>query len=387
HSVARTGAGGSVEQQAVRGLYVDAARVWARRRLDDFGAGNVDGIRIGIFADVGVFACTVRGGAGWELFSGLCEGTSGSQVSLCFAARPDWGCGAVLFPAAGGLDRLADCDSHRAAISYADHRSHCASGAATRHAETLPDVALSGAGAGGRGKFSLYFDFAQRFSPRGSVRGGDSGGWGCDLYRAVVAAPGVAIWGWVVGRWSLVVVGRRSLFAVRGKSKHSHGGNDQNAGSGADPEEAFGFGLGSAWGAVVSFALDCIGHLLHGHVDAERGRRLADDAVDHESADGWIGAGGRGSAGVSGHPAGGRAGRHGGSSAIFVANAGMDGVGFGDARHPDANQLRRTVGAAAVYVSARPRCGDERSGMAGDYSGVGSSGATCFGSGSELRWV
>jgi len=63
HSVAGTGAVGGVEQQAVCRLDSDAARVWARRRFDDFGAGNVDGIRIGVFADIGVFAGAIRSGA------------------------------------------------------------------------------------------------------------------------------------------------------------------------------------------------------------------------------------------------------------------------------------------------------------------------------------
>src|SRR5271156_2694226 len=141
--------------------------------------------------------------------------------------------------------------------------------------------------------------------------------------------------------------------------EQSNGGNDQNAGGRPDDGEAFDFALGSAWRAAVSLALDCIGHFLYRHLDAERRRRVADDADDPESLHDWAGAGGRGSAGVSGYSAGGRAGRSGGPAAAFAADPGMDGAGVGDAWHPDADQLRRTVGAAAVYVSAGPRLGDE----------------------------
>src|SRR5580658_1960645 len=138
-----------------------------------------------------------------------------------------------------------------------------------------------------------------------------------------------------------------------------HGGNDQNAGGGTDGGEAFDFALGAAWRTAVSLAMDCIGHFLYRHLDAERRRRLADDADDPESVHDWAGAGGRGAAGVPGDPARRRAGGFGGPAALSVAHAGLDGVGFGDAWHHDAGQLRRTVDAAAVYISAGPRRGDE----------------------------
>src|SRR5208282_5354131 len=119
-------------------------------------------------------------------------------------------------------------------------------------------------------------------------------------------------------------------------------------------------------------------------VDAERGRGMADDADDPESVDGRTGTGGRRPAGVSGDPAGRRARRYGGPAPLSVAYTGMDGAGFSDAWHHDADQLRTPVGVAVVDVSAGSGCGDERSGVAGDYPGVGSLRATRFGSGAEF---
>ena len=114
---------------------------------------------------------------------------------------------------------------------------------------------------------------------------------------------------------------------------------------------------------------------------------MADDADDHESADGWSGASGCGTAGVPGDFAGGRTGGHGGSAAFSFAYSGMDGAGFRDPRHHDADQLRRTLGIAPVYVFAGPWCGDERSGVAGDYAGASSCKTARFGSGSEFRRI
>src|SRR5208337_5563093 len=107
----------------------------------------------------------------------------------------------------------------------------------------------------------------------------------------------------------------------------------------------------------------------------------------HESVDGWTGAGGRGASGVSGDPAGGRSGGHGGPSAIFVGDPGMDGASLWNAWHFNVDQLREPLGAAAVHVPAGAGLGDERSGVAGDYSGTGSGGATCVGSSPEFGGI
>ena len=81
----------------------------------------------------------------------------------------------------------------------------CASRAASGFGAAVSDVALSGSGAGGGGEFSSLFWFrAGIFCARFATRS-DSDGRGRDLLCAGLAAPGVAVWGAVVGRWSLVV--------------------------------------------------------------------------------------------------------------------------------------------------------------------------------------
>src|SRR5260370_11178889 len=136
-------------------------------------------------------------------------------------------------------------------------------------------------------------------------------------------------------------------------------GNYQHPGRGSNFVTAFGFLLGTAGGATVSLAVDCFGHFLYRHVDAERRRGLADDAADHESINGWTGAGGWSGTGVPGDPAGRRACGHGGPASFSIADPGMDGARFSDARHPDADQLREALGTAVVHLFAGPRCGDE----------------------------
>ncbi len=94
-------------------------------------------------------------------------------------------------------------------------------------------------------------------------------------------------------------------------------------------------------------------------MDAERRCGLADDADDHESADGWTCASRGSVAGVSCYPAGGRACGHGGPAALSFADARMDGARFSDSRHHDTDQLRGALGTALVYVPAGAGFGDE----------------------------
>ena len=70
----------------------------------------------------------------------------------------------------------------------------------TGHAASVSHVALSGAGAGGSGELCFHSGFAHGIFAGDSVRGGDSGGGDCRLWRAGVAAAGVAVWGGGVGR-------------------------------------------------------------------------------------------------------------------------------------------------------------------------------------------
>ena len=49
-----------------------------------FGAGDVDGVCFGVFADAGIFARALRGRARRQLFSRLCPGASGVPVSRTF---------------------------------------------------------------------------------------------------------------------------------------------------------------------------------------------------------------------------------------------------------------------------------------------------------------
>ena len=76
------------------------------------GAGDVDGVRFGVFADAGLLAGALRRGAGWKLFSRFRAGASAAPLSLCFTAGAGWRGGAVLLSFAGGCDRGAGGDSH-----------------------------------------------------------------------------------------------------------------------------------------------------------------------------------------------------------------------------------------------------------------------------------
>ena len=84
--MAGTGAVGGVEQQALRGFhfYAESLRAWGG--VSGVGFGDVDGVRLGVLADAGLFARAVCGGARRELFSGVCPGASGISVSLYFVA-------------------------------------------------------------------------------------------------------------------------------------------------------------------------------------------------------------------------------------------------------------------------------------------------------------
>src|ERR1039458_9628027 len=113
HPVAGTGAIGSGEQQVVRGLDHDGARVRARRRFGDFGAGDVDCIRVGVFADAGVLASAVCGGARWGLFSGLRARASCTSVPLCVGAGAGGSGGPGLLPAAFRLVFVAESGTDR----------------------------------------------------------------------------------------------------------------------------------------------------------------------------------------------------------------------------------------------------------------------------------
>ena len=77
------------------------------------------------------------------------------------------------------------------------------------------------------------------------------------------------------------------------------------------------FGLGAAARTAVPIAVDRRRNFLHRHVDAKRGRGLADDAADYVAIDGEPGDGRDDAAGVSGDSAGGRSGRYGGPAAVL----------------------------------------------------------------------
>src|ERR1700674_5132088 len=53
---------GSVEQQAVRGFHFYAESLRARGGVSSVGSGDVDGVRLGVLADAGLFARAVCGG-------------------------------------------------------------------------------------------------------------------------------------------------------------------------------------------------------------------------------------------------------------------------------------------------------------------------------------
>ena len=46
---------------------------------------HVDGVRLGVLADVGIFARTLRGSEGRQLFPGVCASASRASLPVCFA--------------------------------------------------------------------------------------------------------------------------------------------------------------------------------------------------------------------------------------------------------------------------------------------------------------
>jgi len=76
----------------------------------------------------------------------------------------------------------------------------CAADTASGDGASVSDVALSGAGAGGGGELSVHPDFARRLFAGDPIRGGDSGRGDRCLLCAGLAAAGVAVWEFVVGR-------------------------------------------------------------------------------------------------------------------------------------------------------------------------------------------
>ena len=165
---------------------------WAARLVT--GLVMLDGVRVGVFADAGVFAGALCGGEGWELFPGACEGASGTPVSACFAAGAgSGGCG-FLLSAAEGCDRGAGGDSHLGSVSGAGGGTDCVAGAAAGDAAAVSDVAVSGAGVGGDCGISLYFVQSRELAEGSAVRGGDSACGVGDLHDSSVERRGVAVW-------------------------------------------------------------------------------------------------------------------------------------------------------------------------------------------------
>src|SRR5207245_10172025 len=108
---------------------------------------HVDGRRISVIADAGVFQSGVRGGTRWQLFQGVCEGTSQVSFPACFSVGAGTGSGGVLFSAAGGRDRRAGRDSDHVAVSDTGDWSGCAEDSPTRHTAVFSLLALPAAGA------------------------------------------------------------------------------------------------------------------------------------------------------------------------------------------------------------------------------------------------
>ena len=102
-----------------------------------------------LFAAAGVFSDTVCGGAGWELFQGVCQAASDARVSVCFAVDACRGGGAVLFLSVEGCD----CGAGGAADSAAVPDAACGSDLFAKDAaeadKAISVVAVSGASAGG----------------------------------------------------------------------------------------------------------------------------------------------------------------------------------------------------------------------------------------------
>src|SRR5208282_6527611 len=162
--------------------------------------GDVDGVRLGIFPDLGIFASALRGGARWKLFSVICARTPCPQASLCFSFGSDRCCGAVLFPPTGRLDRFPGGNSYRPAIPGTGCGTDRAAYPATGTAATVPDVAVSSPRAAGNSRFCLYVGHAQGCTTSDSLRGGHFGSGDSDLCGPSMAQQRVAVWKAVDGR-------------------------------------------------------------------------------------------------------------------------------------------------------------------------------------------
>src|SRR6478672_5614837 len=103
-------------------------------------------------------------------------------------------------------------------------------------------------------------------------------------------------------RWSSLLPASPSTWCVRGEIGNGrseavrsrpvglqaidYDGRDQNFGARELVSKADDFGLGPAARTPLPFALYRRRHLLHRHLDAERGRGLADDSAHHVAVDG-----------------------------------------------------------------------------------------------------
>src|SRR5947209_11905532 len=117
--------------------------------------------------------------------------------------------------------------------------------------------------------------------------------------------------------------------------------------------------MGSIARAAIPFTVGCGGHFVHRHMDAERGRRLADDAAYYVPFYGGAGAGGNHVTSVSGNSSGGRVGRHGGSPAAAADYTGMDGGSGRIAGSIHAARLCHSVDSTGVYFRTGDWLGDE----------------------------
>jgi len=155
-AVARDRARRTEQWRVVHCVCVHAEDLWGVGRARGDGAGDGDGVRLGIFADAGVFARALRGGKRWELFSGIGEGASGAPLSARFAAGAGSGCGSFLLPPVERCDRGSGGDSHPRAILGAGGRPDYSARAAAGDGASLSHVALSPTGPGRDCGISLY---------------------------------------------------------------------------------------------------------------------------------------------------------------------------------------------------------------------------------------
>src|SRR6202049_409709 len=70
-AMARDGAGGTEQSWLVCCLAVYAKDLWGCGGADGDSISNVDSICLGVLSDAGIFARTLRRGAGWKLFPGV----------------------------------------------------------------------------------------------------------------------------------------------------------------------------------------------------------------------------------------------------------------------------------------------------------------------------